>query len=237
MICCMEQNMGNPPDNTYRYERKFFVYNMDRKSIENIVLNHPAFFSEIYHERYINNIYFDSREFNNLMDNIDGNMDRTKYRIRWYGDMLADIANPKLELKIKKGLINSKKSYQLNQFKLAKGISISKLQAVVRDSPVDTHVNYSLKEQLPVMLNRYKRKYFESADKKFRITIDDNQSFHKLNLYNNSFLQVHHDSYNIILELKYDVKYEAEAPLITNDLPFRLTKSSKYSRGVALLYS
>ena len=32
-------------------------------------------------------------------------------------------------------------------------------------------------------------------------------------------------------------KYESEAPQITNKLPFRLTKSSKYSRGIALLYS
>lgn len=233
----MERNMVKPLDNIYRYERKFFVHNMDRNSIENIVLNHPAFFSEIYHERYINNIYFDSREFNNLMDNIDGDMNRTKYRIRWYGDMLSEIADPKLELKIKNGLVNVKKSYQLNQFELGKGISLSTLKNVVRNSPIDAQVSYSLREQLPVMLNRYKRKYFVSADKKFRITIDVDQSFYKLNMFNNNFLQAHRDSYNAIIELKYDFKHESEAHWITNKLPFRLTKSSKYYRGIALLYS
>ena len=233
----MEQNMGNHLNNTYRYERKFFVCNMDRISVENIVLSHPAFFSEIFYERYINNIYFDSLDFNNFMDNIDGNMYRTKYRIRWYGDMLSEIARPILELKIKNGLVGTKESYQLNSFELAKGISVSKLKSVVSDSSIDSQVEFSLQEQIPVMHNRYKRKYFESSDKKFRITIDDEQSFHKLNAFNNTFLQVHKDSNNVIIELKYDVEYESEAFLITNKLPFRLTKSSKYSRGITLLYS
>jgi len=210
---------------------------MDRISVENIILNHPSFFSEIYHERYINNIYFDSVDFKNFMDNSDGVMYRTKYRIRWYGDMLSKIAMPILELKIKRGLVGTKKTYPLNQFELAKGINIPELKKLDKDSPIDSQVNFSMQEQLPVMLNRYKRKYFESTDKKFRITIDDDQSCYKINMFNNNFLQAHSDSENVIIELKYDVKYESEAPQIINKLPFRITKSSKYAKGITLLYS
>jgi hypothetical protein len=233
----MEQNMEDPQNSIYRYERKFFIYNMDCISVQNIVLNHPAFFSEIYFARDINNIYFDFLRFNNLMDNIDGNMFRTKYRIRWYGNMLSEIEKPTLELKIKKGLIGTKKHFQLNQFELLKGINISKLKNVVKDSQIDSQTKFFIQEQTPVMLNRYKRKYFESNNKKFRITIDYEQSFYKLNAFNNTFLHVHKDPCNIILELKYDKKYESEACQITNKLPFRLTKSSKYARGILLLYS
>lgn len=229
--------MENHLNRDYRYERKFFVYNIDRISIENIILNHPSFFSEIYHERYINNIYFDSIDFKNFRDNLDGVMHRTKYRIRWYGDMLSKIAAPILELKIKIGLVGTKKTYKLNQFKLEKGIDISDIKQLVKFSPINSHLNSSMQEQLPVMLNRYKRKYFESKDKKFRITIDDNQSFYKLNMFNNNFLNAHKDTRNVIIELKYDVKHESEAPQIINKLPFRITKSSKYARGITSLYS
>ena len=229
--------MENHLNRDYRYERKFFVYNMDRISVENIILNHPSFFSEIYHERYINNIYFDSVDFKNFMDNLDGVMHRTKYRIRWYGEMFSKIAKPILELKIKIGLVGTKKTYKLNKFELIKGINIPELKKLVKDSPIDSQVNFSMQEQLPVMLNRYKRKYFESKDKKFRITIDDNQSFYKLNMFNNNFLNAHKDTRNVIIELKYDVKHESEAPQIINKLPFRITKSSKYARGITSLYS
>ena len=45
------------------------------------------------------------------------------------------------------------------------------------------------------------------------------------------------DNSNVILEIKYDDKYDLEAAKISNNFPFRLTKSSKYSRGIELLYN
>lgn len=199
-------------------------------------MKHSAFFSEIFHERYINNIYFDFLNFNNFNDNIDGNMYRTKYRIRWYGDMLTKIETPVLELKIKKGLVGTKESYKLNQFELEKGIDILKIRNLIKVSKINSNVKFSLLDQIPVMLNRYKRKYYVSNDKKFRITIDDEQSFYKINRFNNSFLNSHKDLNNVIVELKYDKQNESEVNQITNEFPFRVTKSSKYARGIELLY-
>ena len=37
---------------------------------------------------------------------------------------------------------------------------------------------------------------------------------------------------DIILELKYDQIHDDNVELITNNLPFRLTKSSKYVSGI-----
>ena len=50
-----------PPFNqdVSRYERKFVVSDMDYAAVEQAVRNHPAAFSEIFHRRYINNIYLD----------------------------------------------------------------------------------------------------------------------------------------------------------------------------------
>ena len=232
----MDQNMENLQSNNFRYERKYFIFNMNRVVLENIILNHSAFFSEIFHERFINNIYFDFLNFNNFKDNIDGSMYRTKYRIRWYGDMLAKIESPVLELKIKKGLIGTKESYNLNQFELEKGVDILKIRNLIKDSKINSNVKFSLLDQIPVMLNRYRRKYYVSNDKKFRITIDDEQSFYKINCFNNSFLNLQKDLNNVIVELKYDKQNESEVNQITNEFPFRVTKSSKYARGIELLY-
>jgi len=222
--------------NNFRYERKFFITTMDAIAVENIILLNPAFFSEIHHERWVNNIYFDYLEFNNFLDNIGGNMYRKKYRIRWYGDMFSKAETPKLELKIKEGLLGDKKSFQLLPFKLVNGTNSSVFKDLIINSKIDPEIELSIKEQIPVMLNRYKRKYFESNDKKFRITIDNQQSFYRLNRFNNTFLQNYKDPNSVILEIKYDQEYDLEAAKISNNFPFRLTKSSKYARGIELLY-
>ena len=54
-------------EKTYRYERKFLVEALNRFDIEAIIKMHPSGFSEIYRERYINNIYFDDPEWSNLL--------------------------------------------------------------------------------------------------------------------------------------------------------------------------
>ena len=47
-------------NNNWRFERKFLISQMSEPEIEAVVKSHPAMFSEIYHERHVNNIYFDS---------------------------------------------------------------------------------------------------------------------------------------------------------------------------------
>lgn len=222
--------------NQFRFERKIFVNNTNKISIENMIKLHPYFFSEIFQERYVNNIYFDSLEFNNFNDNIQGNMFRTKYRIRWYGDLYSIVEKPVLEVKIKKGQMGTKKHYDLIPFKFKKGIDMKNINDIIESSNIEQEIKLILKDQLPVTFNRYKRKYFQSKDKKFRITLDDEQLFMKINVLNNTFLQKIKDDSNIILELKYDKKYDDEADRIINQFPFRITKSSKYARVVELLY-
>ncbi len=223
-------------NDNFRYERKFFIGGLDTKSLESIVIQNPAFFSEIYHERWVNNIYFDSLNFNNFLDNIIGNMYRSKYRIRWYGEMLSNISKPILEQKIKKGLLGDKKFYNISPFRLERGFNSTSITNLLKKSILNPKVHLDLAEQFPVLLNRYNRKYFESSDHNFRITIDSEQSFYKINKLNNTLSQKITDKKNLILELKYSKEFDQKASKITNNLPFRLTKSSKFSRGIELLY-
>lgn len=221
----------------FRYERKYFVRDIDRVSIEKIILCHPAHFTEIYHERNINNIYFDTIDFGNYMDNINGNMFREKYRIRWYGDLFTFVKKPVLELKIKRGHVGTKINSGLIPFEFHKDIDADNLSHIIEQSHLAENTKFKLKNQLPIICNRYRRKYFLSGDGKYRITIDDSQSFFKFNKYNNQFINTHQDFNNIIIELKYNKEDDLEADKIAGRIPFRITKSSKYARAVHLLYT
>ena len=224
--------------NTYRYERKFFVNGIDAKTVEGFVLNNSIGFNEIYHTRWVNNIYFDYHDFRNFMDNVKGNEKRIKYRIRWYGDLFGNISKAKLELKIKAGLVGTKRLVDFPDFRLEPGINSGDLAKVIEQelSDLDHELRAELLDQYPVMLNRYQRKYFQSLDRRFRITIDQCQEFYRFNRLSNSFLQKVKDTTNTILEIKYDKDNDHRVEEITNSFPFRLTKSSKYARGIEMLY-
>ena len=75
--------------------------------IYNQILLSPAFFKEIYYERRVNNIYLDSFDYANYYANINGEQNRVKQRIRWYGDTF-DAKTPILEYKIKHGELGIK---------------------------------------------------------------------------------------------------------------------------------
>ena len=47
----------------FRYERKFFISQLTKFEVESMIRIHPAVFSEIYHKRFVNNIYFDTVNF------------------------------------------------------------------------------------------------------------------------------------------------------------------------------
>jgi hypothetical protein len=217
---------------SFRYERKFLISELDRYEIESLVKLHPAIFSEIHHQRFVNNIYFDTINLSNYFDNVIGVTQRLKVRIRWYGGLLGFIEKPVLELKIKKGFLGGKLRFPLDSFYLDSSYSLKAQQEIFAKSSVPDVLLNHLKSLNFTLLNRYSRKYFESADHKFRITIDFDMVFHKIDYTNNSLIEKIVDYNNTILELKYSDKDDDEARYITNYFPFRMTKSSKYVSGI-----
>ena len=222
---------------SFRYERKFLNSELDRYELESIVKLHPAIFSEIYHQRFVNNIYFDTINWSSYFDNAIGISQRLKVRIRWYGDLFGFIKKPVLELKIKKGFLGGKLKYPLDSFYLGSDYSLEVQQGIFAKSGVPDILAEHLKSLKFALLNRYSRKYFESADRKFRITIDFDMEFYKIDSTNNSFIERIVDHNNTVLELKYSDKDDDDAGSITNHFPFRMTKSSKYVSGIEKLYS
>ncbi|MFC1952566.1 polyphosphate polymerase domain-containing protein [Chloroflexota bacterium] len=222
---------------SFRYERKFLVSQLNRHEVESIIRLHPASFSEIFHPRYVNNIYFDTVDMSAYQDNSIGISDRMKVRIRWYDEIFGIIKEPVLELKTKRGLLGSKKRFPLSSFYLDSSYSLKSQKGIFSESDIPEILRDYLKSLKLALLNRYHRKYFQSTDKRFRITIDFNMEFYRLDPANNSFLEKVADRTNTILELKYSDEDDEEARFITNSFPFRMTKSSKYVTGIEDLYA
>jgi len=214
-----------------RYERKYFVTDLSVEEVECVLKMNSFYFSEIFNQRFINNIYFDSPSLQCLDDNILGVSNRFKVRVRWYGSLFGIIRKPTLELKIKEGHLGKKHSLALDEFKLEPGSSLKK--QIPELKTIYEKINFDLSVYKPSLINRYQRKYFLSKDKKFRVTIDTNQIFSTVN--KNTPIKKIKDKDSVILELKYEENNDALSHQVSSGFPFRLTKSSKYVRGLSLL--
>jgi hypothetical protein len=235
MVIIMDNELENNLDK-FRFERKFFIFELSVGEVESIIRLHPAIFSEIYHPRYINNIYLDSFGNKSYFDNVDGHNDRAKFRIRWYGKIFGNIKKPVLEKKVKKGLLGSKSLFLMNPISVDENLTIDTIKNTLRDSKIPDDLKFEVICLKPVMLNHYRRKYFQSADGNYRITMDSGLLFYRINCYNNSFQHKIGNNLAVILELKYDSDNDNSADSITNHFPFRMTKSSKYVEGIEKLY-
>ena len=230
----MEKLIGADHKQNFRYERKLFISELSKHEVQNMVLLHPAIFTEIFHKRYINNIYFDSPGYRFVFDNVDGVVDRVKFRIRWYGNLLGYIKKPILEIKIKKEFLGNKIMIPLKPFELNEHTDISSIFNPIDDRHVSL-IN-ELRYLTPTLLNRYARRYFQSSDRKFRITIDTEQWFYAIFKTHNYFLNYHCDDVSVIMELKYEKEFDNDAKNIISNFPLRITKSSKYVRGINKLH-
>ena len=231
----MTMNLSTLSPNPFRYERKFLISQLDRHRVESIIKRHPAMFSEIFHERCVNNMYFDSMNLDNYLENESGAAQRVKTRIRWYGDLFGMIQEPALQLKIKNGIVGSKISFPLNPFTLDGSFSSRSLKTTLKASKIPPLIEEELLLMQPTLLNHYARKYFQSADKKYRLTLDWDMEFYTIDPNHNTFNKKLKDFFYIVLELKYSDKDDDIADTITNYFPFRISKSSKYVRGIDYL--
>lgn len=219
-----------------RYENKFVFNSCEYNSVETKIMLSPFCFNEIFNERKINNIYLDSFDYKNYYANIMGEQNRVKQRIRWYGDT-KKATNPILEYKIKHGELGTKEYYRLPDFILNEKFSYSEyLKQLEGDLKEESYINMfnDVSEQIPTLYNSYDRRYFLSADGKYRITIDKNMIFNSISETYNGLSHFSIDK--IVVELKYDSEYIDGASTLLQHFGFRLSRNSKYVNGVSGLY-
>jgi SPX domain protein involved in polyphosphate accumulation len=186
--------------------------------VEQVILLHPASFTSIYEPRWVNNVYFDTSDLISYHENAGGFNRRTKYRLRWYGSDAGIIKNGIIEIKEKDHMLGWKEH-----------IAVPEIKDPLKINEVLLSQGIIIPNITPSVQNRYFRKYFLSADGKFRITIDT-QIGHKIPFTNQSFIP----EQKIVLEIKFDKNDEGLAKDIFEFIPFRQKKNSKYAKGIEL---
>jgi len=206
---------------SYRYELKYVIDPKDIFRLESVIKLHPANFKKAFPNRRINNIYFDTIANRSSQENLNGISNRTKIRYRWYDDSQEGT----LEFKIKKNALGRKE-----YFPISKPETVELLNQSVQDTfPNQVHL-------FPILQNVYVRRYFTDASESFRLTIDSDIAYQipqgrLASIQNPQFAHS-----NIIVELKFDKKAD-NADFISKNIPFRLSKHSKYTTGMFALYS
>ena len=142
-----------------RLERKYYLPVHQDYVLKPYITLASGALKEIYYQRKINNLYFDTSDFAFYQDNLIGAKDRLKARLRWYGD--GPMKNPNLEIKMKIADL------------------IYKLVTPYDDS-LSLPIQELMKRLKPTITNSYYRKYYLTHDKKVRLTVDTEILFDKV---------------------------------------------------------
>jgi len=226
---------SQPPAEDFRFERKYHIQDLDLHTIESWVRRSPCLFSECFPPRHINNIYFDTPSLENYHENLGGQAARTKLRLRWYGDYLNNPAKTTLEYKIKRGMVGTKDSYKLPPLCLQAGFSHDDMRTYWESCSLPSWVREDALSVVPTLGNRYRRKYFLSADGDYRITLDTDLCFLGLDRFDCQFDRMRTLDQSVVMELKYEGSIPTLDERLMNFFPFRVTRMSKYVTGIELL--
>jgi hypothetical protein len=224
-----------PPN--LRYERKFRAEPMSLAETLALVRRHPALFREAYPPRSVNNIYFDSPALRDYHDHIQGVACRSKTRIRWYGSCGVTVEHPVLERKIKQGAVGGKLSHPLLEMVFDADDPRRVVDAALHSGDVPPMLRATAGLLMPTLVNRYQRRYYVSADGSFRLTVDWDLQFAGITRFAADRSLSAADP-SVIIELKFAPCHaDLAADAVSNALPFRLTRCSKYVLGVQRMTS
>lgn len=232
----MKEGTPRDGDGAYRFERKFLVPPAHHHQVESTLRYHPARFYELYQERRVNSIYFDTLDFDHYRDNLDGVRERVKFRIRWYGPLSEKIEKATLELKIRNGALVRKLHHPFPSFELRHICSSSARTEIILSSKLPLWLQGKLKTLRPVLVCTYRRRYFLSTHDDVRCTTDWDLEYARIEESSTPLMGRQADLTSFILEVKYPTSSDTAAREITSRFPFRLARSSKYVRGVDILY-
>jgi hypothetical protein len=215
-----------------RHEVKFAAYETEYDSLRHWVKMRPEGFISPYPDRQVNNVYFDTWDYRAYAENLAGVSERSKVRYRWYGDSAApDVGS--LEVKQKRNHFGWKQRFPIVEPPWREGDSWNDIRAAIRAQlPMDGQL-WLDQNPLSVMINRYLREYFETADGDIRVTIDtrqrifDQRSGGELNFTRQAIAQD-----TLVVEIKFARDVRQRAVKMLAEMPLRIGRHSKYMNAV-----
>lgn len=186
-------------------------------------------FRQTYPPRKINSLYFDSLSLNSFEESIEGSSERTKLRLRWYGNERS-LTPSTFEIKRKVGFFSWKDLYK-NQSQVDP--DSRKWQNFILIDKKENYLDQIIKSKRPVAIVTYNRKYYSSWNQKIRITIDSNLTTFNQRFSTQPNLRFSRKHLNqIIIEAKVDANDESELHLMHQKLPFSPKRFSKYCESI-----
>jgi hypothetical protein len=220
-------------DESLRYEIKIPCEVHLLPQIQAWVRLHPAHWRVAYPPRQVNNIYFDSADFQSFNENLDGEGERGKLRLRWYGPILETVAGAHWELKYKEGATGWKASSPFGATLDLRQLSWAEVLQALREA-ADARTGLWLAQlACPVLINCYQRDYYVTSDNAVRLTFDtdprayDQRFTDRPNLRRPAPIADH-----IVIELKAAIDCQPQLSEVLANFPARPDRHSKYIQGM-----
>ena len=223
--------MARPP----RYEFKIPCPPTLLPEVEAWVRLHPAHWRVAYPPRQVNNVYFDTADYQGLNGNLSGVGTRGKLRLRWYGSCLDTVAGARLELKYREGAVGWKGIWPLDITLDLECKSWPEVCQSIRGAADARASSWLAQFAYPALINHYQRAYHVTTDQKVRLTIDtrlrayDQRFSGRPNLCRPAVI-----ADRVVIELKAPtdrLSYQRLVEALAH-FPFRPDRHSKYVRGM-----
>jgi hypothetical protein len=215
-----------------RHEVKFAAYAIEYAHLKHWLHMHPAGFFSPYPDRQVNNVYFDTWDYRAYAENIAGVSERSKVRYRWYGDSAGPAAGS-LEVKQKRNHFGWKLRFAIAEPPYQPGDEWQDIRQSIRQRlPMNAQM-WLDQNPMPVMINRYRREYYESANRLIRATIDLEQRVYDQRsgaVPNFEYPATSQDT--LVVEFKFARGDRPSAVRLLAKMPLRIGRHSKYMNAV-----
>ena len=216
----------------YRYEIKSVTSQLHLPIVLSWVRAHAAGFRGAFPPRHVNSIYFDTPLWDGLADNLAGVAERAKLRLRWYGSEPI-VTGGVLERKIKRNNLGRKIARPIGPPLDLRDANWTAIMRQLRSRDLGPPADSIATHTCPTLIMRYLRRYYVSADRCVRLTIDTDLC---------CFEQSHSATPNLrrptpgesvmVVELKCLAEHGDRLSQIAGQWPLRRIAFSKYCNGV-----
>lgn len=222
-----------------RIETKFIGPTLYLQHVIAWLKQHPLLFRQQHEPQQVNNIYFDDYELTAYEDNLAGISDRTKLRLRWYGEELLP-TDAIFEIKRKHNTFGWKLRSDVTALELSPTMNWPAVIAAITEKLPHTEQQLLQDNPLVVLINRYQRYYYCTPDAAIRVTLDTNLAVYDQrysttpNLDRGSLLLPK----QMVAEFKFDRHLRDQVNDMLVGLPLRASRHSKYVNGIrSFLYA
>ncbi len=214
-------------EHNLRYENKMVFSALRLDEVRSWVYTHSDAFRVAYPPRQVNNIYFDTHERSLMAEHANGVANREKFRFRWYGENWLTRGG-QIEIKKKIGRLGYKTTQPIKNTIDISQLNWREIIHLLKEESSEEFA-FLLDNLTPTIINQYQREYYESADKKIRVTLDyDMRAFAQSFGFSPNITFPQPLLNNVIIEMKAAMKEHQRMADSIAEFPLRCVQNSKY---------